>query len=153
MEAVLFVGIQAAGKTTFYREQFFHTHIRLSLDMLRTRHREAILVRACIEAKQSFVVDNTNPTAAERARYLLPSRAAGFRTIGYVFDADLEACLTRNASRPPREQVPPKGIAGTRRRLELRDVGKGFNRLYGIRIDGEGGCVVERWPDESEKTR
>ena len=48
------------------------------LDMLRTRNREAILVRACIEARQRFVVDNTNPTQADRARYVVPARAAGF---------------------------------------------------------------------------
>jgi predicted kinase len=29
MEAVLFIGIQASGKTTFYRERFFDTHVRI----------------------------------------------------------------------------------------------------------------------------
>jgi len=37
MEAVIFVGLQAAGKSTFYRERFFDTHVRINLDMLRTR--------------------------------------------------------------------------------------------------------------------
>lgn len=147
MEAILLVGIQASGKTSFYRERFFRTHVRLSLDMLRTRHREAILVRACIEAKQPFVVDNTNPTAAERARYLVPARAVGFRTIGYVFGADLAACLERNAARPASEQVPPKGIGGTRRRLEIPGLSEGFDRLYWVIIDGNGGFAVEPWLD------
>jgi hypothetical protein len=31
MEAVLFIGIQAAGKSTFYRQRFADTHIRLQL--------------------------------------------------------------------------------------------------------------------------
>lgn len=39
MEAVIFVGVQASGKTMFYYERFFDTHIRLSLDMLKTRAR------------------------------------------------------------------------------------------------------------------
>jgi len=47
MEAVLLIGIQASGKTTFYRERFFDTHIRISLDMLRTRERERVLMNAC----------------------------------------------------------------------------------------------------------
>ena len=34
--------------------------------MLKTRHRESILIAACIEAKQPFVIDNTNPTPKER---------------------------------------------------------------------------------------
>ncbi len=31
------------------------------MDMLHTRHREAMLLRTCIEIKQRFVVDNTSP--------------------------------------------------------------------------------------------
>jgi len=145
MEAIVFVGIQAAGKTSFYRERFFRTHVRLSLDMLRTRYREAILVRACIEAKQPFVIDNTNPTAAERARYLVPARAAAFRTVGYVFEADMAACLERNATRPILDRVPPKGIGGTRRRLEIPEVDEGFDQLFTVRIDGHNAFVVEPW--------
>jgi predicted kinase len=60
MEAVIFIGIPAAGKTTFYRERFFETHARLSVDMLRTRHREMLLFRACLEAKQPFVAEYSN---------------------------------------------------------------------------------------------
>lgn len=65
MEAILFIGIQASGKTTFYKERFFKTHIRVNLDMLKTRHRESLLLKACIEMKQPFVVDNTNPKTGE----------------------------------------------------------------------------------------
>ena len=54
------MGIQGAGKSTFFKERFFDTHVRINLDMLKTRHREAILLDACIRAKQRFVVDNTN---------------------------------------------------------------------------------------------
>jgi len=43
MQAVIFMGIQATGKTSFYRERFADTHIRISLDMLRTTQREKIL--------------------------------------------------------------------------------------------------------------
>jgi hypothetical protein len=39
VEAVIYIGLQGAGKSTFCRERLFHTHVRLSLDMLKTRHR------------------------------------------------------------------------------------------------------------------
>jgi hypothetical protein len=61
VEAVLFVGIQGAGKSTFYRERFFTTHLRINLDMLKTRHRELRFLHTCLESRQRFVVDNTNP--------------------------------------------------------------------------------------------
>jgi hypothetical protein len=68
MEAILFIGIQAVGKSTFYKERFFTTHVRINLDMLKTRHRELLLLQACIAARQPFVVDNTNIFKRDRAR-------------------------------------------------------------------------------------
>jgi predicted kinase len=82
VEAVVFVGIQASGKSSFYRARFFDTHLRINLDMLKTRHREQLLLHACIEAKQPFVVDNTNPTVEERARYIELASSGGFRVVG-----------------------------------------------------------------------
>ena len=61
MEAVILCGIQATGKSTFCHSRLYSTHIRLNLDMLKTRHREDVLFEACLRAKQPFVVDNTNP--------------------------------------------------------------------------------------------
>src|SRR5215468_2175144 len=77
MEAVILIGIQGTGKSTFCRERFFSTHIRLNLDMLRTRHRENLLFKACLDAKQPVVIDNTNVGAVERAGYIADARAAG----------------------------------------------------------------------------
>ena len=79
MEAVIFCGIQAAGKSSFYRERFFRTHVRISLDLLRTRHRERLFLNTCLESGQRFVVDNTNPTRAERAVYIAAAKAKGVR--------------------------------------------------------------------------
>lgn len=79
MEAVIFVGLQASGKSTFYKEHFFLTHVRVNLDMLKTRHREKRFLETCIETGQRFVVDNTNPSRAEREVYI---RAAKDGTSG-----------------------------------------------------------------------
>ncbi len=37
IEAVLFVGAPGSGKTSFFKERFFSTHVRISLDLLKTR--------------------------------------------------------------------------------------------------------------------
>lgn len=147
MEAVIFVGLQGAGKSTLYKERFFATHVRVNLDMLKTRHRERRLVQACVETGQSFVVDNTNPTKAERSVYIEAARAAGFRVVGYYFQSRVEDCNRRNGQRPPDQQVPLKGILGTAGRMELPARDEGFDALHYVRID-DGTFVVEEWADE-----
>jgi hypothetical protein len=146
MEAIIFIGIQASGKSTFYREHFFTSHVRINLDMLRTRHRERLLLRACIEGGQPFVVDNTNPTAAERARYILPAREAEFRIVGYYFEPDPAGAVRRNAIRPEAQRVPPVAIYGTNKRLEPPRLDEGFDTLFIVRL-AAGGFVVEEWVD------
>ncbi|RTQ48852.1 ATP-binding protein [Hymenobacter gummosus] len=147
MQAIIFCGIQATGKSTFYKERFFNSHIRLSLDLLRTRYREARLLQLCLDTQARFVVDNTNPTAAERARYIEPAKAAGYRVVGYYFQSVPREAVARNRQRPAAEQVPDVGIFGAVGRLQLPAWAEGFDELYYVRI-GEGGFVVEPWQTE-----
>ena len=36
MEAIIFVGLPGSGKSSFYKERFFDSHVRISLDLLKT---------------------------------------------------------------------------------------------------------------------
>lgn len=148
MEAVIFVGLQGAGKSTFYKERFFATHLRINLDMLNTRHREKRVLLACVETCQPFVVDNTNPTRAEREVYIRAAKEAGFRVMCYYFQSRVEDCKRRNDQRPPDQQVPLRGILGTAGRMEFPAHAEGFDDLFYVRIDEAGGFVVEEWKDE-----
>jgi predicted kinase len=148
VEAVLFVGLQGAGKSTFYRERFFATHLRINLDMFKTRHRENRFLQACIETRQPFVVDNTNVTRAERQVYIEAVRDAGFRVIGYYFQSRVEDCKRRNEQRPAEERIPVRGILGTSARMELPSRDEGFDELFYVRIDEANRFVVEEWQDE-----
>lgn len=96
VEAILFIGIQGSGKSSFYRQRFFDTHVRINLDMLKTKRLEKILLEACIAAKQPFVVDKTNASVKERAEYITVAKAAGFQVIGYHFRSRLREALYRN---------------------------------------------------------
>lgn len=149
MEAVILCGIQGSGKSTFCRERMFHTHVRINLDMLQSRYRETLLLTACLNAKQPFVVDNTNPTTEERARYIAPSRAAGFRVVGYYFQSKVSDALVRNELRGPGQRVPDRGVLGTAGRLQLPSRKEGFDALYYVRLGtAVGEFVVEEWRDD-----
>jgi hypothetical protein len=119
MEAIILSGVQGSGKTTLYRDRFAATHEHVSLDVLGSRAREAKLLEACLEDGRPFVVDNTNPTAADRARYVEPAREAGFKVIGY---------LVEGAGRS--EHVGPGAAAVTARRFVRPAPEEGFDELW-----------------------
>jgi predicted kinase len=133
MDLIIFVGIQGSGKSTFYKKRFINTHVRLNLDMLKTRQREKRLFSACLEAKQSVVIYNTNPTIEDRARYIPYAKLAGFRISGYFFVPDLADCLRRNDLRGEKK-IPTSGVAATLQKLEPPTYEEGFDVLYTVRI-------------------
>jgi predicted kinase len=150
MEAVILCGIQGSGKSTFCRERLFHTHVRISLDMLQSRHREVLLLTACLNGKQSFVIDSTNATREERARYIAPARAAGFKVVGYFFESDIQDALARNELRGPGHRVPDRGLRGTHSRLQVPGRKEGFDALHRVRFgNGPNEFIVEPFPDQT----
>ena len=158
MELVILTGLQGAGKSTFCRERFYATHVRISLDVVRTRHRERRLVETCVETGTRFVVDNTNPTRADRAVYITAARASRafpFRVVGYYFRSTFADCVRRNDDRPSPQRIPHAGIRGTASRMEVPNPAEGFDALYVVRTvppgtgDDGGGFVVEEWAVDS----
>lgn len=134
MEAIIFMGLQASGKSSFYRAKFIDTHIRLNLDMLKTRHREQILFNACLVAKQPFVIDNTNPTISDRQRYIIPAKQYKFTITGYYFQSSIEECKQRNSKREGKSKIPLVGILATYKKLQLPSYQEGFDRLYCVNV-------------------
>jgi predicted kinase len=148
MEMILLIGIQATGKSTFCRSRLFDRHVRINRDMLGTRNRERLLVTACLEGKTRFVVDNTNLTKTERARFIQPARVAGFRVVGYFFASRVGEAMARNALRPDGQRVPDLAIPGASKRMQLPTRTEGFDELYFVRLAEPEGFLVEEWRDE-----
>src|SRR4051812_26144583 len=143
MEAVLLFGVQGSGKTTLFRDRFLDTHVRVSMDLLRTRAREEAFVNLCLQTQQRFVVDNTNPTVAERRRYIGPATAAGFGVMGYLGGAAPPGARPPNQEREPPRRVPTAGVIGTARRLIRPTLEEGFDELWHATAAPGGGWRVE----------
>jgi predicted kinase len=142
MQAVIFTGVQGSGKTTFYVERFLHTHVRISLDVLKTRQRERALLETCLATGQPFVMDNTNPRADVRAPYIAAARQAGFRVAGYFFDTSLHDALLRNAQRTGRALVPVPGVIATYKKMEPPQPSEGYDEVFTVTHGDDGRFVV-----------
>ncbi len=142
-KAVIFIGLQASGKTTFYRQMLWE-YVHINLDTLHTRNKERLLLEECLRRGDSFVVDNTNPSKEDRARYIGAARAYNYRIEGYFFRSVLADCIERNRARTGKACVPDKAIACTSGRLELPSPQEGFDRLYFVRME-QGKFIVEPW--------
>jgi predicted kinase len=150
MELVIFVGLQGAGKTSFYRERFAATHVHVSKDLFpspRDRSaRQRREIEAALGAGRSVVVDNTNPTPADRAPLVEHARMHGARVVCYWFEAAPAECLARNATRAGRARVPPAAIFATHGRLVAPTLDEGFDALYHVRVAADGSAVVSDGP-------
>ena len=138
MQLIIFIGVQASGKSTFYKHNFYNTHLRLNLDMLKTRHRENILFEAGLASKTKMVIDNTNPKKEDRVRYMQRAKDAGFEVIAYYFETDLKSTSKRNSQREGKANIPEVGVRATYKKLEIPSLDEGFDEIFKVQIVGNG---------------
>ncbi len=144
MEAIIFVGLQASGKSTFYKNHYFNTHLRISNDLLKTKYREKKLLEICLDTDMPFVVDNTNPTRAVRAKYIDLLKGSKFKIRCVYFRIDLERSLAWNRSRSGAALIPDVGIFDTHKRIELPTMAEGFDQMQYVDIIDDQ-FIVKAW--------
>jgi predicted kinase len=140
----IMMGLQGSGKSTFYQKHLSQDYVRVNLDTLKTRHRERLLIDKCFSERKCFVVDNTNPTREDRARYIAMAKENGYHIIGYFMESKMKDCIARNALREGKARIPEKAIAATSNKLELPSLDEGFDELYFVKNDGTT-MTVEPW--------
>ena len=144
MEVILFIGIPATGKSTFYQTRFAATHLRVSRDMLKTAARTRSLFEWCLARQQPCVLDNTNTTPSVRAYWLRSAREMGIPVTGYFFESKIADALARNRLREGAARIPDAGVIDHHGRLVVPRMDEGFAALYFVRL-AEGGFEVESW--------
>ena len=154
MDLVIFVGLQASGKSTFFRERFAATHAHVSKDLFRNnrnpKRRQTQLIEAALERGSSVVVDNTNPTLEDRLTLIGLGRGFGARIVGYYFESEVRRCIGRNRRRLGKERVPDVAIFATAKRLVAPSYSEGFDELFRVRITDDSGFAVHPYGAEAD---
>ena len=132
-ELIIFVGIQAAGKSTYYREHLAATHVHVSKDLMKSSSnrdaKQAQMIAAALKEGRSVVVDNTNPTPDVRAPLIALGKAHGARVIACLFEAVVKEAVARNHLREGKARVPDVAIYVTARKLVPPSFEEGFDEV------------------------
>jgi predicted kinase len=149
----LLIGLQAAGKTMFFYQRLADGCTQISMDLLcnnpHPARRQAQLLDEALQAGQSLVLDNTNPTAEVRAPLIALGKLYGYTITGYYFPPDVAASVQRNAGRGGKAKVPLVAIYATRKKLQPPLYAEGFDQLYSVRIVADGAFLVRPWAEEA----
>lgn len=151
MELCIFVGIQASGKSTFFRTHFAATHVHVSKDTLRSSKtmnktaRQMLLVEQALQAGQSVVVDNTNPTKEDREPLIVLGHRYGAQVTGYFFQSTVQEARQRNSTRVGKARVPDAALYITASRLVMPTYEEGFDALWCVSIAGDGRFHVDEF--------
>jgi predicted kinase len=139
VELVVFVGLQASGKSTFFHERFAQTHQHVSKDLFphnrNKNRRQEHLLRAALSAGRSVVVDNTNPTLEDRRPLVRLGHEYGAKVIGYFFEESVRECIRRNEMREGKARVPDVAIYSTAKKLVAPSIEEGFDELLCVRLN------------------
>lgn len=137
MQLILFVGIPGCGKSTLYKERFFNSHMRLSLDLLNTRNKEQRFLDLAFSLQQRVVIDNTNVLKDERRKYITQAKENRYEVIGYYFESILQDCIKRNENRIVQDKIEKVGVIAKFKQLQPPSLDEGFDTLYFVKIEGD----------------
>lgn len=141
-ECVVFSGLPGSGKTTFYHRRFGATHLHVSKDLWpkapNKDARQARVLRDALGRGRPVVIDNTNPTVADRAAVIAIAKEFGARVIGYHFTATTREAVGRNRGREGKQRVPEVAIFTVAKRMQAPARDEGFDELFTVAIAEDG---------------
>jgi predicted kinase len=147
VEAIIFIGIQATGKSTFYKERFFNSHVRISLDLLNTKNKQNKFLQTCLDTQSKFVIDNTSPLQKDREGIIQAAKEKKYKIVGYYFNSSIQDAIERNNERKGKAKIPEIGIKGCYSKLQIPSYDEGFDELYYVSIQ-DGSFIISDWKNE-----
>ncbi len=154
MELIIFIGLQASGKSAFYRAQFADTYVHICKDLLKSsknknkNQKQAELIEGAFEEQRSVVVDNTNVTVQDRLPLIELGRRYNAAITGYYFQPDVLSSRTRNLEREWKAQVSEKAIFITAYKLEPPTYAEGYETLYYVYMGKDSTIENPAWEIE-----
>lgn len=133
LEMIIFVGLQAAGKSTYYHANLAATHVHVSKDLMKNvRDRDARqrqMIEEAFKAGKSVAIDNTNPIPAVRAPLIELGRRYGARVVAYFFETTVKDAVARNRLREGKARVPDVAIYVAAKKLVPPSFTEGFDEV------------------------
>ena len=154
MELIILIGLQASGKSTFYRTRSGETYEHISKDLLKSsknknkNQKQAERIEKAFLEQRSVIIDNTNVTVQDRQLLIDIGRRYDATIIGYYFEPDVAGSRTRNRQREGKAQVPEKAIFITENKLEPPSYDEGFDALYYVCIGKDSSRENPAWDIE-----
>lgn len=132
-ELIIFVGLQASGKSTYYQTHLAATHVHVSKDLMpKARNRDAkqlAMIDEALSQGRSVVVDNTNPTPAIRAPLIAMGRRHGARVVACYFETTVKDAVARNRKREGKARVPDVALFVAAKKMVPPGVAEGFDEI------------------------
>ena len=133
LELLIFVGLQAAGKSTYYRNHLAATHVHVSKDLMTNVRdkdaRQQKLIGGALRAGRSVAVDNTNPTPLSRAPLIALGHSLGAQVVGVFFETIVKDAVARNRVREGKARVPDVAIYVAAKKLVVPTLEEGFDEV------------------------
>jgi predicted kinase len=154
MELIILIGLQASGKSTFYRTRFAETYEHISKDLLKSsknknkNQKQAEGIERAFLKQRSVIIDNTNVTVQDRQMLIDIGRRYDATIIGYYFEPDISGSRIRNSQREGKASVPEKAIFITAHKLEPPSYAEGFDILYSVCIGKDSSSENPVWDIE-----